>query len=163
MEAAMKTGRILVVDDEESTRATLHDFFTGIGYDVVTATNGEEALKKFVPGTFDCVISDLSMTEIDGLELLKRIRVEDSDVFFLMITGFPGLDSAVNAVKEGAYDYIVKPIRMDDMRLKVERALHVKKTEASLKRVKGLFLSFIILIPVLVSLGIIFGIFWKER
>ncbi len=66
-------------------------------------------------------------------------------------------------MKEGAYDYIVKPFHMDDMRLKVERALHVKKTEASLKRVKGLFLSCIILIPVLVSLGIVFGIFWKER
>lgn len=163
MLAAMKPGRILVVDDEESTRTTLHDYFTGIGYDVVTAADGEEALKKFVPGTFDCVISDLFMPEIDGIELLKRIRAEDGDVFFLMITGFPGLDSAVNAMKEGAYDYIVKPFHMDDMRLKVERALHVKKTEASLKRVKGLFLSCIILIPVLVSLGIIFGIFWKDR
>jgi len=159
----MNVGRILVVDDEESTRTTLHDYFTGIGYDVVTANDGEDALKKFVSGTFDCIISDLFMPGIDGLELLKRIRVDDSDVFFLMITGFPGIDSAVNAVKEGAYDYITKPFHMDDMRLKVERALHIKKTEASLKRVKGLFLSFIILIPVLVSLGIIFGIFWKER
>jgi len=95
--------------------------------------------------------------------LLKRLRVQDGDVFFLMITGFPGLDSAVNAMKEGAYDYIVKPFHMDDMRMKVERALHVKKTEASLKRVKGLFLSCIILIPVLVSLGIVFGIFWQAR
>jgi two-component system, NtrC family, response regulator PilR len=163
MEAAMKAGRILVVDDEESTRTTLHDYFTEIGYNVVTADDGEDALKKFVPGAFDCVISDLFMPEIDGIELLKRIRVEDSDVFFLMITGFPGLDSAINAMKEGAYDYITKPFHMDDMRLKVERALHVKKTEASLKRVKGLFLSFIILIPVLVSLGILFGIFWKDR
>lgn len=159
----MKAGRILVVDDEESTRTTLHDYFTEIGYNVVTADDGEDALKKFVPGAFDCVISDLFMPEIDGIELLKRIRVEDSDVFFLMITGFPGLDSAINAMKEGAYDYITKPFHMDDMRLKVERALHVKKTEASLKRVKGLFLSFIILIPVLVSLGILFGIFWKDR
>ena len=81
------------------------------------------------------------------MELLRRIRVEDGDVFFLMITGFPGIDSAVNAMKEGAYDYIVKPFHMDDMRLKVERALHVKKTEASLKRVKGLFLSCIDLDP----------------
>lgn len=163
MNALPKTGRILVVDDEESTRTTLHDYLTGIGYDVVTAADGKEALKKFDPGAFDCVISDLIMPEIDGIELLKRLRVEDGDVFFLMITGFPGLDSAVNAMKEGAYDYIVKPFHMDDMRLKVERALHVKKIEASLKRVKGLFLSCIVLIPVLVSLGIIFGIFWKDR
>ncbi len=159
----MKAGRILVVDDEEATRTTLHDYFAELGYEVVTAANGQEALGQFVPGAFDCVISDLFMPEIDGLELLKRIRAEDREVFFLMITGFPALDSAVNAMKEGAYDYIVKPFHMEDIRLKVERALHVKKTEASLKRVKGLFLSFIVLIPVLVSLGIIFGIFWKDR
>jgi two-component system response regulator PilR (NtrC family) len=159
----MKTGRILVVGDEGSTCTALHDYFTGIGYDVVTAADGKEALKKFVPGAFDCVVSDLFMPEIDGIELLKRLRVEDGDIFFLITTDFPGLDSAVNAMKEGAYDYIAKPFHLDDVRLKVERALHVKKTEASLKRVKGLFLSFVILIPVLVSLGIIFGIFWKDR
>jgi DNA-binding NtrC family response regulator len=163
MEAAMNTVSILVVDDDESIRSTLCDYFTGIGYEVVTACDGEDALKKFAPGAFDCVISDLFMPGIDGLELIKRIRDKDGDVLFLMMTGFPAIDSAINAMKEGAYDYITKPFHMDDMRMKVERALHVKKTEASLKRVKGLFLSFMILIPVLVSLGIIFGIFWKDH
>lgn len=157
----MKAGRILVVDDEESTRSLLHDYFTGIGYEVETANGGEEALEKFVPGAFDCIISDLFMPTIDGLELLRRIKNEDSEVFFLLITAFPGIESAVDAMKEGVYDYITKPFLMDDMRLKVERAVHIKKTEASLKKVKGLFLSFVILMPVLVSLGVIFGIFWK--
>ena len=55
---------------------------------------------------FDCVISDLMMPKIDGMELLKRIRMQDSQVCFLMITGFPNIDSAVNAIKEGAYDYV---------------------------------------------------------
>lgn len=159
----MKAARILVVDDEEATRETLRDYFAGRGYEVATARNGTDALGQFTPGAFDCIISDLFMPEIDGLELLKRIRAEDREVFFLMITGFPGLDSAVNAMKEGAYDYIVKPFHMEDMRLKVERALHVKKTEASLRHVKGLFMTFVVLIPVLVSLGILFGIFWKDR
>ncbi len=159
----MNLGRILVVDDEESIRLTLSEYFTGIGYDVVTANDGEDALKQFVPGAFDCVISDLFMPTIDGLELLKSIRSKDNEVFFLMITGFPGIDSAISAMKEGAFDYITKPFHMEDIRMKVERALHVKKTEASLKRVKGLFLSFLILMPVLVSLGIIFGIFWQGR
>ncbi len=157
----MNEGRILVVDDEESTSATLNDFFTGLGYAVVTARDGEEALKKFAPGVFDCVISDLFMPAIDGLELLKRIRLEDKEVFFLIITGFPGIDSAVNAMKEGAYDYITKPFHMEDIRLKVERALKAKKTDEAMKRIKGLFLSLIILLPVLVTLGIIFGILWK--
>jgi two-component system response regulator PilR (NtrC family) len=157
----MKAGRILVVDDEESARSMLSDYFTGLGYEVVTASDGEDALKKFSPGAFDCVISDLFMPTIDGLELLKQIKEEDPDVFYLIITGFPGIDSAVSAMKEGAFDYITKPFHMEDIRMKVERALKAKKTEASLRRVKGLFLSFIILMPVLISLAIVFGIFWK--
>ena len=156
----MKAGRILVVDDEENIRLTLEECFTSIGYEVVTASDGEDALQKFAPGKFDCVISDLMMPSIDGIELLKRIRIQDSDVYFLMITGYPGIDSAVNAMKEGAYDYLTKPFHMEDIQLKVEKAIHVKRTEASLKKIKGLFLTLIILIPILVSLGIIFGIFW---
>jgi DNA-binding NtrC family response regulator len=91
-----------------------------------------------VSTAFDCIISDLFMPTIDGIELLKKIRKEDQEVFFVMITGHPAIDSAVNAIKEGA----------DEMRMKVERALSVKKTEASLKRVKGLFMSVIILLPI---------------
>jgi two-component system response regulator HydG len=156
-----KAGRILVVDDEENIRDTLNEYFTAVGYEIVEAGDGEDALRKFVPGKFDCVICDLSMPEIDGIELLKRIRRLDADVFFLIITGFPGIDSAIGAMKEGAYDYLTKPFHMEDIQWKVERALNVRKTEMSLKRVKGLILTLIILIPVLVSLGIIFGIFWK--
>ena len=156
----MTARRILLVDDEESIRDLLSDYFAGIGYEVAAAGNGEEALQKFTPGKFDCVISDLSMPVIDGLELLRRIRLLDGDVVFLMITGYPGINSAVNAMKEGAYDYITKPFHMEDIQLKVERAVHVKKTEASLKRLKGMILSLVITIPVLISMGIIFGIFW---
>jgi len=158
----MKAGRLLVVDDEESIRFTLDEFFTSIGYEVVTASDGEDALQKFAPGKFDCVISDMMMPSIDGMELLKRIRLEDEDVYFLMMTGYPGIDSAVNAMKEGAYDYLTKPFHMEDIQMKVEKAIHVKRTEASLKKIKGLFLTLIILIPILVSLGIMFGIFWKD-
>jgi two-component system response regulator PilR (NtrC family) len=157
----MKAGRILVVDDEESTRLTLDECFTSIGYEVVTASNGEDALQKFAPGKFDCVISDLMMPSIDGIELLKRIRIEDSDVYFIMVTGFPGIDSAVDAMKEGAYDYLTKPFHMEDIQLKVEKAIRMKRTEASLKKIKSLFLTLIILIPILVSFGIIFGIIWS--
>ena len=157
----MNAGRILVVDDEKNIRLVLEESFTGIGYEVVTASNGEDALRKFVPGKFDCVISDLRMPTIDGMELLKGIKSRDNAVYFLMITGFPEIDSAVNAMKEGAYDYLTKPFHMEDIQLKVEKAIHAKRTEASLKKIKGLFLTLIILIPILISLGIIFGIFWK--
>lgn len=154
-------GRIMVVDDEESTRKTLGEYFTEAGYEVVEAGNGEDALRKFLPGKFDCIITDLVMPEIDGLDLLRLIRPLDADTVFLVITGFPGIDSAISAIKEGAYDYITKPFHLEDIQLKVERALTVRKTEMSLKKVKSLILFLIILIPVLISLGIIFGIFWK--
>jgi len=154
-------GRILVVDDEEAIRGTLNEYFSTIGYEVVEAGDGAEALEKFVPGHFDCVISDLSMPTVGGLDLLKRIKLLDADVPFLIVTGYPGIDSAINAMKEGAYDYLTKPFRMEDIQLRVERALQGRKTELSLKKVRSMILTLIILIPVLISLGIIFGIFWK--
>jgi DNA-binding NtrC family response regulator len=154
-------GRIMVVDDEACIRDTLTEYFTAIGYEVVDAGDGSEALKKFVPGRFDCVISDLSMPMVGGMDLLKQIKLLDADVAFLIITGFPGIDSAINAMKEGAYDYLTKPFRMEDIQLRVERAVNSRKTDMSLKKVRGMILTLIILIPVLISLGIIFGIFWK--
>lgn len=156
-----RTERILVVDDDKSIRDLLSDYFTSVGYEVVAANDGEDALRKFVSGKFDCVISDLSMPVLNGLDLIKRVKFLDQDVAFLIITGFPGIDSAVNAMKEGAFDYLTKPFHMEDIQMKVERALNVRKTEKSLKKVKSLVLTLIILIPVLISLGIICGIFWK--
>jgi len=157
----MNAGRILVVDDEEVTRSVLNDYFVRAGYDVVTANDGEDALKKFIPGVFDCVISDLFMPGIDGLELLKEIKRRDDKVFFLMITGYPSIDRAVDTMKEGAYDYVTKPFHMEDMRLKVERILNVKKAEKSLKTITSLFWGLIISVPIWLILGIILGIVWK--
>jgi DNA-binding response OmpR family regulator len=119
----MGEGRIFVVDDEESTRSMLNEYFVNFGYDVVTASDGEEALLKFIPGKFDCIISDLFMPKIDGLELLKKIREQDGKVFFLMVTGYPSIDSAVNAMKEGAYDYVTKPFNMDELLARIRACI----------------------------------------
>ena len=157
----MNNGRLLVVDDEESQRILLNDYFTAAGYEVAQACDGKDALNRFTPNKFDCIISDIFMPSIDGMELLKRIKLLDDQVLFLMITGKPDIDNAVEAIKQGAFDYITKPFHMEDIKLKVERAIHVKKTEASLKKIKGLILTLILLMPILISLGIIFGISWK--
>lgn len=157
----MNAGRILVVDDDDSTRLTLHDYFTSIGYKVEEARDGEEALKKFSPGKFDCIISDLCMPKVDGLELLKTIKLHDKSVYFLMITSHPTIDSAVNAVKEGAYDYLKKPFQMEEIRVKVEKALFAKKAAGSLNPITGLLWGLIISIPIWLFLGIILGIIWK--
>jgi DNA-binding NtrC family response regulator len=154
-------GRILIVDGEKDIRSVLNEYFTGEGYEVVDADSGQDALGKLIPGKFDCVISDLNMPGMDGIGLLKQIKLKDMDVRFFIITGKPEIDSAIIAIKEGACDYLSKPFRMDEIQLKVERAINMKRTEASLRKVKSTILTLIILIPVLISLGIIFGIFWS--
>jgi two-component system response regulator PilR (NtrC family) len=157
----MNAGRVLLVDDEESVRSVLREYLTEFGYEVTTAEDGQDALKQFKSGTFECVISDMMMPRMDGLELLNMIRVQDKRVPFLMITGYPSIDSAVNAIKEGAYDYITKPFHMDDIRLKLERAIGVRKKEEALQRMTGLFWALIISIPVWLVLGVVLGVIWK--
>lgn len=120
--------RILVVDDEESIRYTLSEYLNSAGYEVVAANDGADALQKFIHGKFDCIVSDFMMPRIDGLELLKRIRIMDSDVIFIMITGFSKMDTEANAIEEGAYAYLTKPFRLADIKLKIEQALSIRET-----------------------------------
>lgn len=157
----MHKGNILVVDDDESVRSVLKDYLGGVGYTVVTADSGEDALQKFMPGKFDSVISDLVMPKIDGMELLKQIRQKDTRVVFLMITGYPSLESAIEAMKEGAYDYVTKPFKFEDVRIKLERALYAKSLENSLKKVNGVMWGLIISIPIWLILGIVLGLVWR--
>lgn len=159
-ETQMSNKRLLVVDDEQTTREMLHDYITDAGYEVVTAAGGEDALRKFEPEKFACIICDLFMPDKSGLEVLKTVRRQDSRVVFLMVTGYPSIDNAIQAMKEGASDYITKPFHMEDVLFKVERALNTKKMETSLKTVTGLFWGIIISIPIWLILGIILGIFW---
>ena|SRR3972149_3260549 len=157
----MGTGRIMIVDDDASIRSMLSDYFAGFGYEAVTASDGEEALRKFVPGRFDCIISDLIMPKMDGLEFLRKIKMQDSQACFLMITGYPNIDSAINAIKEGADDYVNKPFHMEDIRIKVDRIVDAKKAKKALKKMTGIFWALIISIPLWLILGIILGIIWK--
>ena len=157
----MYVGNILVVDDEENIRSVLKDFLENLGYSVDTAVSGEDALQKFIPGKFNSVISDLVMPNMDGMELLKQIRQKDTTVVFLMITGHPSLESAIEAIKQGAYDYITKPFKFDDIEIKLERALYARSLEKSLKKVNGVMWGLIISIPVWLILGIVLGIVWR--
>lgn len=158
----MSFGHILIVDDEEQIRELLKKYFTDSGYDVVTASGGEDAIRKFAPEKFDCVISDFAMPDRDGLDVLKTIRNQDRRVVFLMVTGYPSLDIAIKAIKEGASDYITKPFHLEDIKIKVERALNEKKTNESLRKVTGLFWALIISIPMWLILGAIVGLIWKR-
>lgn len=150
-----KLGRVMVVDDEENIREVLSNYLEGMGYDVVTATDGQDALNKFRKDEFDLIVSDLLMPSIDGLELLKRIREIDKEVIFLMITGYPSIETAVEAIKKGAYDYITKPFHMEDVKLRIERAFEKKSLRERLHAVQGFAWALLFSIPIWLILGII--------
>jgi len=157
----MEQGRILVVDDEEPVRRLLADFLTQLQYEVVTAADGVEALQKFAGGEFDLVISDRVMPKMDGLTLLQEIKSRDPHVIFLMITGYPSFETAVEAMKVGAYDYVPKPFQLEDVRLRIERALERRRLRKSLQTMRGLVWGLILSIPVWLILGVLFAFFWK--
>ncbi len=150
-----KLGRVMVVDDEENIREVLSNYLESMNYEVDTAEDGQDALNKFSKGNFDLIISDLLMPNIDGLELLKRIRNIDKEVIFLMITGYPSIETAVDAIKKGAYDYITKPFHMEDVKLRIERAFEKRSLKERLKTVQGLAWALLFSIPLWLILGII--------
>ncbi|MBN2364626.1 MAG: sigma-54-dependent Fis family transcriptional regulator [Calditrichaeota bacterium] len=150
-----KLGRVMVIDDEENIREVLSNYLESMNYEVTTAEDGQDALNKFTKGDFDLIISDLLMPNIDGLELLKRIRDIDKDVIFLMITGYPSIETAVDAIKKGAYDYITKPFHMEDVKLRIERAFEKRSLKDRLKTVQGLVWALLFSIPLWLILGII--------
>jgi DNA-binding NtrC family response regulator len=153
--------RILIADDDEQIRNLLVDFFQTLGYDAVMATNGAEALENLSRMDIDCIISDLIMPDMDGIELLKQIRLQRKSIPFIIITGYPTVDSAIEAMKEGACDYVSKPLKLNEVRFKVERVLHVKTLERSNRRLTGVAWAFLISIPIWLILGIVFGKLWR--
>jgi len=145
----------MVVDDEENIREVLSNYLESLGYEVLTATDGQNALDKFEAGSFDLIVSDLLMPAIDGLELLKQIREKDKDVIFLMITGYPSIETAVEAIKKGAYDYITKPFHMEDVKLRIERSFEKKNLRDRLSTIQGFMWALLFSIPLWLILGII--------
>ena len=150
-----KIGRIMVVDDEENIREVLSNYLETLGYEIQTASDGKDALEKFEAGAFDLIISDLLMPNIDGLELLRKVREKDRDVVFLMITGYPSIETAVEAIKKGAYDYITKPFHMEDVKIRIERSFEKKNLRDRLSTIQGFVWALLFSIPVWLILGII--------
>jgi two-component system, NtrC family, nitrogen regulation response regulator NtrX len=154
--------RILVVDDDKGVREALSEFLISLGYSVVMAENGEEALRQYRKGEFDVIMADLIMPNMDGMELLERIRnTKNDEVIFLMITGHPSIGTAVEAINRGADDYITKPFHLEDVRLRVSKALEKQTLKGRLKTAQGLAWGLMLSIPLWLLLGIILVILFK--
>ncbi len=123
----MMQGRLLVVDDERSIRDVLAQVLGYEGYEVVTAASGGEALNLHRQQPFDLILLDVKMQGIDGLDTLAQLRVHDPDVRVVMISGHGTIATAVQAVKDGAFDFLEKPLDSDRLLVTVQRALEHRK------------------------------------
>lgn len=128
--------RILVVDDEESIREFLQIMLKKEGYEISLAEDGQKAIETLQKKTFDMVISDLQMPHVTGMELLKHVKDNYPDLVFMMITAFGTTENAVEAMKMGAYDYLTKPFKLDEVRLVVQNALRAQNLEVENKVLK---------------------------
>jgi len=155
------TGRVLVVDDDPGVRDSLSEFLATLNFQVVTAEDGEDALNHYQRGDFEIIMADLIMPKVDGMELLRRIREVDEDVIFLMITGHPSIGSAVDSINKGAEDYITKPFFLEDVKLRIEKALERRSLKGRLKTAQGLAWGLMLSIPLWLLLGIILVILIK--
>ncbi len=116
------SGSILIIDDEKGQRDILSAILTKMGYKIDTASGGEEALQQLQHGEFDLLLTDLKMQGISGMELLERVLAENPSQCVVMMTAHGTIDSAVEAMKKGAFDYLEKPLEREDLILTVQRA-----------------------------------------
>jgi len=117
------TQRILVVDDEEHIRKIMSIMLGKHGYHCRTASSGEEALALIGRESFDAVFTDMKMPGMDGLELLAHLKADHPELVVVMVTAFASVDTAISAMKAGAYDYVAKPFKEDELILILEKAL----------------------------------------
>ncbi|MBC7904560.1 MAG: sigma-54-dependent Fis family transcriptional regulator [Gemmatimonadaceae bacterium] len=116
-------SNILIIDDEKAIRKTLGEILSYEGYKLEEAADGEEALKRFKEKAYDVVLCDIKMPKMDGMEFLERARESNPDVPIIMISGHGTIETAVEAVKKGAYDYISKPPDLNRLLITIRNAM----------------------------------------
>ena len=132
-----KKERILVVDDEKIVRESLFHWFQEEGYLVETAEDGETALRIFDKNKFDLLLVDMKMPGMSGLELLSKVKEIDKDTIVILITAFASVPTAIKALKDGAYDYVTKPVDPDELEHLVKKALEQKSLRVENEQLKG--------------------------
>jgi DNA-binding NtrC family response regulator len=129
-------SNILIVDDEKAIRKTLSEILSYEGYKIEEASDGEEGLRRFRDKTFDVVLCDIKMPKIDGIEFLDKVREVNPDVPVIMISGHGTIETAVEAVKKGAYDYIAKPPDLNRLLITIRNAMDKNNLVAETKVLK---------------------------
>lgn len=130
-------SKVLIVDDEKLMRISLESQLKKEGYQVRSVDNAIEGLKRVKSEDYDVVVTDLRLSGMNGMELLKEIKKYNQEIIVVIMTAYGTLESAVSAIKDGAYDYIAKPFSTDELIIKLQRALHHKNTAAEVNRLRG--------------------------
>lgn len=123
------SARIMIVDDEQAIRDSLQGLFEDEGYLVACAASGEEAVARFRKESADCILLDIWMPGIDGLETMSRIRQLDAEVPIIIMSGHATIDTAVRATRQGAFDFVEKPLSSDRLLILLRNALQKRKLE----------------------------------
>ncbi|OGW32634.1 MAG: Fis family transcriptional regulator [Nitrospirae bacterium GWC2_56_14] len=125
----MKKPSILIIDDDDSLRRVMEFSLVEAGYAVRTASSGEDGLRLFEQEAGDAVVTDITMPGMGGMEVLARIREKDEQLPVIVITAYGTIESAVEAMKKGAFDYITKPFNRDELRMTLEKALTLRRLQ----------------------------------
>jgi DNA-binding NtrC family response regulator len=128
--------RILIVDDEKAIRWSLGDALNQEKYEVEEAENGTKAVKAFQQDPTDLVVLDLKLPDIDGLKVLKKLKEIERDVPVIMMTAYGEVETAVEAIKNGAYDFLLKPFQLDKMKVTIKNALQTSRLKSELDGIK---------------------------
>ncbi len=134
----MRSLQLLIIDDEPAIRQILSNAASTAGHSVSVAANGREALERLGKGDIDVAICDIRMPDISGIEVVEKARSQGIDTIFLMMTAFASVDTAIEAMRAGAYDYTIKPLRKEDFLNRLERLSDVIHLESENKILRKL-------------------------
>ncbi len=132
----LQTGRVMIVDDESVVRESLEKWFANEGYQTRCFASAAEALAAVRPGACDVVLLDIKMPGMDGMELQRRLREVDPELMVIVMTGYASVETAVQALKTGAYDYITKPFDPDDLLNTVSHAIEHRRAKHEVQRLQ---------------------------
>jgi two-component system response regulator AtoC len=128
---------ILIVDDDEVMCHTLSDVLKKMSYEVTAVQRGDDALHHLREGIFDLILLDIILPDMNGMDVLEKIREVNGDTFVIMMTAYADVQSAVTAMKAGAYDYINKPFEIEELRLTIKKALETKELKGEVLRLRS--------------------------
>jgi DNA-binding NtrC family response regulator len=131
------TDRILVADDELFVRELLLEFLSSQGYEVVLADSGEKALEMAQTDPPNVALVDLKMPGMDGIQTLKELSKIAPNTLAIIMTGYPTIESSIDALRQGAHDYVIKPFKLNDLKNSIERALGEQKLKVEINQLRG--------------------------